>query len=173
MVCGTRQSLCRFLHRVAVRRAYRRSSTSRYNWPRLSGLPGGSRSRQSRLSALGRFRVSRVNELRDAFRRCDCESQSTSAWHSLEDAFRGQPAIERISWCSGEASNLQRPVFQTGALPFELPLHGCWHGERDSNPQRTVLETAALPVELSPHLLALKPGIEPGTSALTAPRSAV
>ena len=75
------------------------------------------------------------NEPRDALRPCDCESQGTSAWHSLEDAFRGQPAIERIHWCSREASNLQRPVFQTGALPIELPLHcgGTARGTRTPN----------------------------------------
>ena len=58
----------------------------------------------------------------------DCESHGASARHSLEDALRGQPAIERNTWCSGKGLNLRRPVLQTGALPSELPLHGWWRG---------------------------------------------
>ena len=48
-------------------------------------------------------------KLRDALRPYDCDSHGTSARHSLEDAFRGQPAIERNIEMVGAAGRRSMP----------------------------------------------------------------
>lgn len=56
-----------------------------------------------------------------------------TAFETAALSLSAKPPCYAENWCKGQDSNLRHLVFQTSALPTELPMHVDWYPSEGSN----------------------------------------